>query len=88
MVVAQYVIGGVLIALAVALVAMILMQTGKEKGLSGTITGSADTYFGKSGGSMKERLLFKLTIVGSALFVALTIALVVITYVIANTTTT
>jgi preprotein translocase subunit SecG len=84
MVVAQYVLGGVLIALAVALVAMILMQTGKEKGLSGTITGSADTYFGKSGGSVKERLLFKLTIVGSAIFVVLTIALVLITYVIAN----
>ena len=88
MVVAQYVIGGVLIALAVALVAMILMQTGKEKGLSGTITGGADTYFGKSGGSMKERLLFKLTVIGTAVFAALTVALVVITFVIANTPTT
>ena len=84
MVVAQYVIGGVLIALAVALIAMILMQTGKEKGLSGTITGGADTYFGKSGGSKKERLLFKLTVIGSAIFVALTIVLVLLTYVIAN----
>ena len=85
MVVAQYVLGGVLIALAVALVAMILMQTGKEKGLSGTITGGSDTYFGKSGGSMKERLLFKLTVIGSALFVVMTVALVLITYVIEKT---
>ena len=84
MVVAQYVMGGILIALAVALVAMILMQTGKEKGLSGTITGGADTYFGKAGGSKKERMLFKLTVIGTVIFVVLTIALVLVTYIIAN----
>ena len=85
MVVAQYVVGGIMIALAVVLIGLILMQTGKEKGLSGSITGGSDTYFGKSGGSMKEKLLFKLTVIGSVLFVVLTIAMVLITYVIANT---
>lgn len=81
--VAVYVVGGVLIALAIALVAIILMQTGKEQGLSGTITGSADTYFGKSGGSTKEKMLFKLTVAGSVVFVVLTVALVLMTYALA-----
>ena len=77
--VAQYIIGGVLIALAVALVALILMQTGKDKSLSGTIAGgSADTYFGKSGGSTKEKILTRLTIVGSILFVVLSVVLMIL----------
>jgi len=76
--VAQYIIGGVLIALAVALVALILMQTGKDKSLSSTIAGgSADTYFGKSGGSTKEKILTRLTIVGSILFVVLSVVLMI-----------
>ena len=81
--VAVYVVGGILIALAIALVTLILMQSGNEDGLSSTITGGADTYFGKSGGSTKEKMLSKLTIVGSAVFVALTVVLVLMTYVIA-----
>ncbi len=77
--VAQYIIGGVLIALAVALVALILMQTGKDKSLSGTIAGgSADTYFGKSGGSNKEKILTISTIVGSILFVVLSVFLMIL----------
>ncbi len=77
--VAQYIIGGVLIALAVALIALILMQTGKDKSLSSTIAGgSADTYFGKSGGSTKEKLLSRLTIVGSILFVVLSVVLMIL----------
>ena len=83
--VAQYIIGGVLMVMAVVLIGLILMQTGKEKGLSGTITGSSDTYFGKAGGSKKERMLFKLTVIGTVLFVVLTVVLVLLTYIIANT---
>ena len=42
-----YVLGSILIALTVFLVVLILQQTGKEKGLSGTITGgSSETFFG------------------------------------------
>lgn len=77
--VAQYIIGGILIAISVVLIAVILSQTGKDKSLSGTIAGgSADTYFGKSGGSTKEKLLSKVTIVLSAVFVVLAVALMII----------
>lgn len=77
--VTQYIIGSILIALAVALVALILMQTGKDKSLSGTIAGgSADTYFGKSGGSTKEKNLTRFTIAGSVLFVILSVTLMIL----------
>ena len=74
-----YVIGSVMIALALFLIAIILKQTGKEKGLSGSIAGgSAETFFGKSGGNTQDKLLSKLTIIGSVLFVVLAITLTIL----------
>ncbi len=79
--VVQYVLGGILIALAVVLVALILKQTGKEKSLSGTITGgSTDTYFGKSGGASLDKWLSRLTVIGSVLFVVIAIVLTILIY--------
>lgn len=75
---AQYIIGGLLLVLAVALVAIILKQTGKDKGLSGTLAGGSDTFFGKSGGSTKDKLLFRLTVVLSILFVVLSVVLTIL----------
>ena len=77
--VAEIVIGAILLALSVLMVVVILQQTGKEKGLSGSISGgSSDTYFGKSGGSTKEKLLFRVTVVASVLFVALAVTLTIL----------
>ena len=75
----QYVLGGVLIALAVALTVMVLFQSAKDTRLSGTIAGGAETFFGKNKGKSIDKLLSKLTVVVSALLVLCTIALVVIT---------
>ena len=77
--VAITIIGIILVLLAVTLTVMILLQTGKEKGLSGTISGgSSDTYFGRSGGSKKEKWLFRLTLIGSIVFVVLTVVLTIL----------
>ena len=43
-----YALGIVLLILAAALVALVLLQQGKDKNLSGAIAGGADTFFGKS----------------------------------------
>ena len=76
---AEWIIGIVLIVLAVLMVTVILSQTGKDQSLSSTITGgSSDTYFGKSGGSTKERILSKVTIVLSVLFVGLAVTLMIL----------
>ena len=79
MLVAQYILGIVLILLAVGLTALILMQSGKDKSLSSTIAGgSTETFFGKSGGSTNEKRLTRWTIIGAAVFVVLAIVLAII----------
>ncbi len=79
MVVAKYIIGILMILLAIGLSIIILMQTGKDKSLSSTLAGgAADTYFGKSGGSSKDKILFRLTVVGSIVFGVLTTALTIL----------
>lgn len=66
------VIGVILIVAAIFLVIAVLLQSGKDKKLSGAIGGtSSDTYYGKNKGSSKDALLNKLTIVVSIVFVAI-----------------
>ena len=73
-----YVLGSGLIFLAVVLVVAVLMQSGKDKGLSGSIAGGAETFFGKSKGGTLDKLLSRITIIVSVLFVALVIVLVIL----------
>ena len=73
----EYVLGGILIALAIFLMVVVLMQTGKDKRLSGTIAGGTDTYFGKSKGRSRDKILARVTVVAAILFAVLT----VVTYV-------
>ena len=75
----QYVLGSILLVLAVVLVALILKQTGKDKSLSGTITGgSTETYFGKSRGTSMDKILSRLTIAFSAIFVVISVVLAIL----------
>ena len=65
-------IGVILIVAALFLIVAVLLQSGKDKKLSGAIGGtSSDTYYGKNKGSDKDAILNKLTIVVSIVFVAL-----------------
>jgi len=76
----QFIIGGILLALSVILIVLILQQTGKEKGLSGAISGgSTETYFGKSKGASKDKILKVATIVLTCVVVALTLTLTILT---------
>lgn len=73
------VIGIILIISAVFLVIAVLLQAGKDKGLSGAISGSAsDTYYGKNKGSSRDKILSKITTVISVVFVALVLVSFVI----------
>lgn len=73
-----YLLGGLIIALAIALSIVIAMQSGKEEGLSGTIVGSSESYFGKNKGAGKNAVLAKLTIIGSILLVVASAVLMVL----------
>ena len=74
------ILGSLLVLLAAALVVLVLKQSGKEKGLSGTIAGGAETYFGKNQGQSTDKKLSKATIVLSILIVVLTVGLTVLAY--------
>ena len=73
----EYVLGGILIAMAVFLMVIVLMQTVKDKRLSGSIAGGSDTYFGKSKGRSWDKILARINTVVAILFAILT----VVTYV-------
>ena len=46
----QYVLGIILILLAIVLIVAVLLQESRSAGLSGAISGGADTFFGKGKG--------------------------------------
>lgn len=62
------------ILVCVALTVLVLMQEGKQAGL-GSISGMAETYWGKNKGRSMEGLLVKLTKVCAVLFIVLAVIL-------------
>lgn len=68
-----------LVVLALFLVVVILLQSGKSNKLSGTIAGSgSDTFYGKTKGRTADAILSKLTAIAAVLFALLVIAVYVI----------
>ena len=69
----EIVLGIVLIITSLALVAMVLLQEGRQQGLSGAIAGGADTFLGKSKGKTVEQKLVKITKVLAVVFFILSL---------------
>ena len=63
------------VVISVALVIVVLMQHGKQQGLSGAIAGGAETFFGKNKGRTIDAMLKKLTAVIAVLFIISSIVL-------------
>ena len=78
MTVLLYVLGAILMVMAVFLVVAVLMQTGKDKKLSGSIAGSSDTYYGQNKGHSRDKILSRLTMVVAIIFTGLVIAMYVL----------
>lgn len=74
----EFVFGGILLALAVAIIALVLVQQGKDKKLSGAIAGGSDTFYGKSKGASKDKVLSTITAIVAVLFVVIVIAMYLI----------
>ena len=70
--------GIALLVMAVFLVVAVLMQSGKDKRLSGSIAGGTETFFGKTKGKSLDKILSRLTTVVAILFVALVVAMYVV----------
>ena len=74
----EWVLGIILIVMAAFLVVAVLMQSGKDKRLSGSIAGGSDTYYGKSKGRSFDKILSRLTTIVALLFAVLVVVMYVI----------
>ena len=60
---------------SLVLVVVVLMQSGKESGLSGAIAGNSDSYMSKSGKGGLDKMLAKATKWIALVWILLTLAL-------------
>lgn len=63
------------VIISLALIIVVLMQHGKQQGLSGAIAGGAETFFGKNKGRTVDAMLKKFTSVIAALFIVSSVVL-------------
>ena len=70
----RVIINLIFIIVCIALTALVLLQEGKSAGL-GSISGAAETYWGKNKGRSMEGMLVKVTKVLAVLFMVLAIIL-------------
>lgn len=64
-----------LIIVALSLIVIVLLQSGKSAGLSGAISGGAEQLFGKQKARGMDLVLHRITIVLSVLFFVLALAI-------------
>ena len=74
----EIVLGIVLLVMSVILIACVLMQSGKDKRLSGTIAGGAETFFGKSKSKTTDKLFSRVTTILSFVFVAVMVVMYIL----------
>ncbi|ADI25512.1 MULTISPECIES: preprotein translocase subunit SecG [Geobacillus] len=67
-----------LVIVSIALIAVVLLQSGRSAGLSGAITGGAEQLFGKQKARGLDAVFQRVTVVLAVLFFVLTI---LVTYV-------
>ena len=69
------ILGIILLVLAAAIVVLVLLQSDSDSKLSGTIAGGADTFYGKTKGADKNKVLIIATTVVSVVFVVLVLTM-------------
>ena len=67
-----------LLASALVIIVAVMLQKSNDEGLSGTISGGSDTFYGKDKASHTERTLFICTVVAAIIFVLAVLAVYVI----------
>ncbi|HOA96495.1 MAG TPA: preprotein translocase subunit SecG, partial [Acetivibrio saccincola] len=63
------------ILFSISIIVIVLLQSGKQAGLSGSIAGGAETFFGKNKGRTIDALLSKYTAVAAIGFLITCVAL-------------
>ena len=67
----------VLLVCAIIIVTTVVLQKSNE-GLSGTIAGGSETYYGKDKGNAKGKLLFKISLIACIVFAVAVLAVYVL----------
>lgn len=70
----HYVLGGVLILFALVIIAVILLQEGRRKGISGVIAGGADTFLSKGKAKAVDAVLARWTKYIAIIFILVVVA--------------
>ena len=70
-----YLVNFVHIIFCVSIILIVLLQSGKSAGLSGSIAGGAETFFGKNKGRTIDAILGKYTAVAAIAFLVTSIIL-------------
>ena len=65
----QYVLSAVLLLSAVFIIVAVIFQKSADEGLSGTIAGGNETFYGKEKSAHTDKLWFRLTLIASIIFV-------------------
>lgn len=63
------------IIVSLVLTTVVLMQSGKQTGLSGSIAGGAETFFGKNKARTMDGMLSRLTTILAVLFIVISFVL-------------
>jgi preprotein translocase subunit SecG len=63
-----------LVIVSIGLIGVVILQSGKSAGLSGAISGGAESLFGKQKARGLDLILHRITIVLSILFILLSVA--------------
>ncbi len=75
----EIVLGILVLVMAAFLVAFVLLQSGKDKRLSGTIAGAAETFFAKGKSKTRDKILSRLTtVVGFAFAILVVVYYIVV----------
>ena len=63
------------IIVCIALTVVVICQEGKQSGLTGAISGAAETYWSKNKGRSKEGILALITTILAVIFIVLSLVL-------------
>jgi len=73
--VGQIIVNILHIIFAISIIVIVLLQSGKSAGLSGSIAGGAETFFGKNKGRTIDALLSKYTAFAAIAFLVTSLVL-------------
>ena len=73
MVVVEFILLAILLLSAAFIIVAVIFQKSADEGLSGTIAGGNETFYGKEKSAHTDKLWFKWTLVASIVFVVATL---------------